>query len=100
MQDVTAGFVVGKGVVAGARCDHLAFRKPDVDWQIWMREGPRPLPCKFVITSKRVAGMPSFSVVMTGWNTAPKLAGGTFTFAPPKDAKRIEFLPPAAAGTK
>jgi hypothetical protein len=31
MQDVTSGFVVGKGVVEGVRCDHLAFRAPDVD---------------------------------------------------------------------
>lgn len=36
MQDVTSGFVVGKGVVDGASCDHLAFRAPHVDWQIWI----------------------------------------------------------------
>jgi Predicted periplasmic protein (DUF2092) len=37
MQDVTSGFVVGKGTVDGVRCDHLAFRSAHVDWQIWIQ---------------------------------------------------------------
>jgi hypothetical protein len=93
MRDVKSGFVVGKAVVAGVRCDHLAFRNVDVDWQIWIQEGAKPLPRKFVITSTQVAGAPQFAVVMTNWDTAPKLAEGTFAFAPPKDANRTEFLP-------
>jgi hypothetical protein len=93
MRDVKSAFVVGKGVVAGVRCDHLAFRNVDVDWQIWIQEGDRPLPRKFVITSTDVAGAPQFAVVMTNWNTAPKLTEGMFVFAPPKGAKRTEFLP-------
>ncbi len=28
-----------QGVVEGVRCDHLAFRAPHVDWQIWIQEG-------------------------------------------------------------
>jgi len=36
MRDVESGFVVGKAMIDGARCDHLAFRKPDVDFQIWV----------------------------------------------------------------
>jgi hypothetical protein len=93
MSDVKSGFVVGKAVVAGVRCDHLAFRNTDVDWQIWIQEGAKPLPRKFVITSTQVAGAPEFAVVMTNWDTAPKLAEGTFAFAPPKDAKKTDFLP-------
>jgi hypothetical protein len=96
MRDVKSGFVVGKAVVAGVRCDHLAFRNADVDWQIWIQEGDRPLPRKWVITSTQVAGARQFGVVMTNWNTAPKFAEGTFTFAPSKDAKKTEFMPLAA----
>jgi len=33
-------------VVEGVRCDNLAFRAPNVDWQIWIQEGPEPLPRK------------------------------------------------------
>lgn len=93
MQDVTQGFVVGKGVVEGARCDHLAFRAPHVDWQIWIQEGKQPVPRKLVITSRDVAGEPQFAVVMTKWNLAPKFAEGTFEFKPPQAAKTVQFLP-------
>lgn len=91
--DVQSGFVVGKGVVGGVRCDHLAFRNADVDWQIWIQEGAKPLPRKYVITSTQVAGAPQFAV-LASWNTAPKFADGTFVFAPAKGAQRIDFLKP------
>lgn len=97
MDGVTDGFVVGKGIVEGVRCDHLAFRAPHVDWQIWIQEGDKPLPRKFVITTKDVNGGPQFSVVVTKWNTAPKFPDGLFTFKQPKNAKKVEFVPAAAA---
>ncbi len=99
MDGVTDGFVVGKGIVEGVRCDHLAFRAPHVDWQIWIQDGDKPLPRKFVITTKDVSGGPQFSVVVTKWNTAPKFPDGLFAFKPPKDAQKVEFMPTAAAPT-
>lgn len=98
MQDTTAGLVVGKAIVGGVRCDHLAFRKSDVDWQIWIAEGAQPLPRKYVITSPQVAGAPDFTVVMTRWNVAPQITDGMFVFTPPKGAKRVDFL--KTGGTK
>ena len=89
--DVKAGFVVGKAMVGGVRCDHLAFRNVDVDWQIWIQEGAQPLPRKYVITSTQVAGAPQFAV-LASWNTAPKFAPDTFVFTPAKGARRIDFL--------
>ena len=93
MADVTQGFVVGKGVVEGARCDHLAFRAPNVDWQIWIQEGPEPLPRKLVITSRDQAAAPQFSVVFTRWDLKPTSTPQTFVFEAPSGAKRVE-LPP------
>jgi hypothetical protein len=100
MENVTSGFVVGKGVVEGVRCDHLAFRGADVDWQIWVQEGKQPLPRKFVITTKDVAGSPQFAVVMTKWNLAPQFGDSTFAFTPPKGAKKVDFLPLGKGGTQ
>jgi hypothetical protein len=94
MQDVTSGFVVGKAVVEGVRCDHLAFRAPHVDWQIWIREGKQPLPCKLVITSRDVLNAPQFAVVVTKWNLAPKFTADTFSFKPAPAAKKVDFVPP------
>ena len=93
MQDVTAAFVVGKSVVESVRCDHLAFRNPGVDWQLWIQEGAQPLPRKLVITSTDVPGAPQFAVVMTKWSLAPTFGAGFFDFKAPTDARRIDFLP-------
>jgi hypothetical protein len=91
-QDAKSGFVVGKGVVGGVRCDHLAFRGPEVDWQIWIQEGATPLPRRYVITSTQVAGSPQFATLLSNWNTAPKVTDSTFAFTPPKGANRVDFL--------
>jgi hypothetical protein len=93
MQDVTSGFVVGKSVLDGVRCDHLAFRSPHADWQIWIQEGSEPLPRKLVITSRDVLNAPQFTVEMTRWDLAPEFSTQTFTFTPPEDAQGIDFLP-------
>jgi hypothetical protein len=92
MQDTTVGFVVGKSFVGGVRCDQLAFRKADVDWQIWIQEGATPLPRKYVITSTKEAGVPDFTVLMTKWNVTPQVTDGMFVFKAPPGAKRVDFL--------
>ncbi len=92
-EGVTIGFVVGKSLIEGVRCDHLAFRAPHVDLQIWIQEGRRPLPRKMVITTKDVDHAPQFTVVMKKWNLAPKFTGNVFRFQPPKGVKQFEFVP-------
>ena len=36
MASVLDGEHIGLGVVDGVECEHLAFRGPDTDWQIWI----------------------------------------------------------------
>jgi hypothetical protein len=94
---LTSAFVVGKAVVGGVRCDHIAFRNPEVDWQIWIQEGDKPLPRKFIVTSKRMPESPQFVLVLSKWDAAPKLTDAMFRFVPPKGSQQIEFLPAAAS---
>jgi len=56
MEDVVDVKDLGSGVIGGMECDHLAFRKKDVDWQIWIAQGSRPYPCRYDIATKVVAG--------------------------------------------
>lgn len=93
MEDVTGGFVVGRSIVEGVHCDHLAFRNAEVgvDWQLWIREGDQPLPCRLVITTLDVDGAPQFTVVMNNWNLSPAIAEGAFDFTPPADAEQVGF---------
>jgi hypothetical protein len=100
LKETTSGFVVGPSVVVGVKCTHLAFRGPEVDWQIWIEDGDKPLPRKFILTSKKVAGEPQFTVLVRSWDLTPKLTNREFTFTPPKGAKKIEFLQLTADAAK
>ena len=93
MDGVTDGFVVGKAVIEGVRCDHLAFRAPHVDLQVWVQEGAQPLPRKFVITTRDLPNAPQFAVTVTRWNLKPEFGAQTFAFKPPAGAKKLDFLP-------
>jgi len=93
MDGVTDGFVVGKAVIEGVRCDHLAFRAPHVDLQMWIQEGAQPLPRRMVITTRDLVNAPQFAVTMTKWNLQPKFNAQTFSFNPPVGATKVDFLP-------
>jgi hypothetical protein len=93
MDGVTDGFVVGKAVIEGVRCDHLAFRAPQVDWQIWVQEGAQPLPRRLVITTRDLPNAPQFAVTMTKWNLKPTFDAQTFKFTPAAGATKVDFLP-------
>lgn len=97
-EGLTSAFVVGPASVAGVACDQLAFRNAEVDWQIWIEQGKKPLVRKFVVTSKKMPQSPQFMVVISKWDTAPKLADAAFGFVPPKNSMKIDFLPAATAG--
>lgn len=92
MQEVTSGFVVGKGAVDGVGCDHLAFRAPHVDWQVWIEDGARPLVRKLVITTRDKRNAPQFAVVVKNWDFEAKFPAETFRFVPPKCPEKVEFL--------
>ena len=92
MGDVISGFYVGMSIVDGVNCHHLAYRGNDVDWQIWIEDGDKPLPKKLVITTKWMTGAPQYTITVKSWDLSPKLKDDIFTFVPPKDAKKIEFV--------
>ncbi len=100
LKESSSGFVVGPSVVGGVKCTHLAFRGSEVDWQIWIEDGDKPLPRKFILTSKKVAGEPQFTVLIRSWDVTPKLTNQEFSFTPPKGAKKIEFLQLTAEAAK
>jgi hypothetical protein len=89
MADVIDGRHIGQGVIDGIDCEHLAFRNADTDWQIWVETGARPIPRKFVITSKAVAGAPQYTLRIKDWKTDALAGDEIFTFKPEADAKKI-----------
>ena len=81
---------LGSGVIRGVECDHLAFRTDDVDWQIWIAQGSKPYPCRYVITSTKVAGAPQYTIDVRGWKTGSEVPADRFDAKLPADARKIE----------
>ena len=86
MLDVVDIKDLGSGVVGGVECDFLAFRKKDVDWQIWIAHGEHPYPLRYTITSKQVTGGPQYTVQTKNWQTSTD-----FSFKNTTQATKIEL---------
>jgi hypothetical protein len=80
---------LGSGVIRGVECDHLAFRTEEVDWQIWIAQGQRPYPCRYVITSTKVAGSPQYTIDVRAWKTGAEVASASFSPQIPTGAKKL-----------
>ncbi len=92
---VESSLYLGTGYIDGVEVHHLAFRKAEVDWQIWVQTGDVPLPMKYVITTKWLTGAPQYEIRLRDWNTTPQIAANRFTFTPPAGASQLEALPPS-----
>lgn len=91
MPDVIDIKDLGSGVIGGVECDYLAFRTKEVDWQIWIAQGDRPYPCRYVITTKLVDMAPQYILEITDWKTGDDVASDDFGFKNPTSAKQIDI---------
>ena len=87
---ITGATHVGVANVDGFMTDHYAFRQKDVDWELWIEQGGRPVPRKLVITTTTDRTKPQHSMVLN-WDLAPKFEDQLFTFVPPANVHQIEF---------
>lgn len=95
---------IGRGVIDGHECEHLAFRNHDTDWQLWVEVGDKPIPRKMVITSKTMNSAPQYTIQVKSWKTDAQPAADAFTFVVPAGAKKLSHealieldeLPPSA----
>jgi hypothetical protein len=103
--DVLEAKHIGRGIIDGVECEHLAFRNVDIDWQLWIKVGDQPTPCKMVITSKTINNAPQYTLRIKSWKTDVKPASDAFVFRPPPNAQMIsqdaliglDELPPEAS---
>jgi hypothetical protein len=80
---------IGRGVVDGVECEHLAFRNFDTDWQLWVEVGEKPIPRKMVITSKTLNSAPQYTLRVKDWKTGVQPEPDAFAFVPPAGAKEL-----------
>ena len=83
---------VGVHNVEGVHCHHVVLQRPDLDLQIFVEVGDKPLPRKLVFEYPNRLGSPQYTASITEWNLgAPKAE--LFAAKVPKDAAKVEFLP-------
>jgi hypothetical protein len=88
--DLVSGTHVGMTFVNGTKVHQMAFRGTDVDWQLWVMEGDKPLPVRYVVTTKNSPGAPEFTLQLSDWNTSLQIDAARFTFVPPQGATKLD----------
>src|SRR5262245_52250989 len=83
---------VGVHNVDGVYCHHLVFQRPDLDLQVFVEVGDKPLVRKLVFEYPEQVGSPQYTATITEWSfAAPK--ADLFVPKVPKDAAKVDFLP-------
>ena len=80
--------LIGTDTLDGQRCDHYALRQDDIDWQLWLRQGAQPLPCRLTISRRDIPEHPRHSVDFS-WQLSPAINANSFEFDPPADARKV-----------
>lgn len=88
---ISQAYTIGKDSIDGQRCVHYAYRQPQIDWQLWLREGPQPLPCRLVITRRDDAERPRHSVSFA-WDLSSPISPDAFAFTPPAKALPVPLV--------
>jgi hypothetical protein len=92
LDKIESAMNAGQDYIGDDLCDHYAFRQGQVDWQVWITTGGKPLPRKLVITTRADDARPQ-SVSLIDWNLKPAFTDAAFRFKAPAGARAIEFLP-------
>lgn len=92
-ENISSAIVLGKTDIGGVSCQHLAFSRPDVDFQVWVADSEQPLPCKYVVTDKSTSALISTTSVMSDWDFKPSVSDSSFSFMPAEETMAISFLP-------
>ena len=90
LQAIRSAYEVGSATIDGVPTDHFAFREQDVDWEVWIEQGARPLPRKLVIVDRTDPSRPTF-IARLNWIPNATFTDSDFTFVPDSNAKRIQL---------
>lgn len=90
-ENVISGAYFGTSRVFGTNCNHLAFVQNNIDWQIWIDAGRRPIPRKLVITYKNMPGSPQFIAILKDWVTDKPITGYAFKADIPNINSRVDM---------
>ena len=84
-------YLTDKSRIRGVDCHHIVVRGPEVDLQLWVEEGARPVPRKIIITSIFEAGSPRHYAFLD-WKLGTDLDLAIFEFDAPEGSIEIDFI--------
>jgi hypothetical protein len=87
--DIESAYFVDRVDIGARRCDQLIYRLPEVDVQLWIEAGERPLLCRLSITHLRQPGHPQFRAVFADWKLNVDAQDAIFSHEPPTGARRL-----------
>ena len=90
-RNLLSAVVIGPTSVNGIACDHLAFRSPGVNWEIWIDAGPDALPRRLAVTFTDRPNFPRSLIEFSRWNLHPWLCNSSFLFHKPEGVREIPF---------
>jgi len=70
---------------------HLAGRTDAVDFQVWVADGPQPVPLRIVITYRNEPAQPQFRAALVDWKFKAPDGDDAFRFEPPQGARQVAF---------
>ncbi len=89
---VESAYYVGIHNVEGVFCHHVVLQRKDLQIQVFVEVGAKPLPRKLVFEYLSKPGSPQYTASLTDWSLAAPKAD---LFVPklPKGAGKVDFLP-------
>lgn len=82
----------GAEEINGQTCDHVGYVTELVDWELWVAQGDRPLPCRLSITYKQEPGPPRRIITFRDWNLSAQIPEDRFQAKVPEGYGRIAVI--------
>lgn len=92
VKELTSAYFVGESRIGSNVCEHYAYRAPGADFQVWIRKGGDPLPCRLVVIDTDTPARARYSANLQ-WEPEASLGDSIFSFSPPAGASKIEQAP-------
>ncbi len=91
--DASAAEYVGRDDVGGEKAHHIRLIRKPANWELWISDGPNPLPLKVycgdsTAEPRPVGSTANFTVEFKNWLPDTKLDPRAFQFDPSSKAKR------------
>jgi hypothetical protein len=90
-EGLQTGRYLGLEPIGNLMAHHIAVTGKNVDWQLWIQDGDKPVPLRYVITTKDMPSKPQFTVELHDWQPGAQVAADSFVFNPPAGARRVDL---------